>query len=79
MELSHSQHLKLLVKNAEERIISWKELLADCNKNKINSDWYKDMLRECKNSDEKFLKQIREELTNYNQSLNPSFCYPVFV
>lgn len=78
-ELSYSDNLKQLVKNAEERIVSWKALLADCHKSKIDSEWYKEMLRDGKNSDEMSLKNMREELTYFNQGLNPPFCYPQYL
>lgn len=73
--LSYADHLKNLVKNAEERIVSWKELLADCHKSKIDLEWYKEMLRDGKNRDETWLKNLREELTNFNQGLNPPSFY----
>lgn len=78
-QLTYSEHLKLLVKNAEDRIVDWKLQLADYNKHRMDMEWFKDMLRECKNADEKSLKDLREELTYFNQGLNPPFCYPVYM
>ena len=72
------EHLKNIVKRAEERIANWKEQLTDYHKNKFDIEWYKDLLREGKNRDETLLKNMREELTYFNQGLNPPFCYPNF-
>jgi hypothetical protein len=73
---SNSEFLKLLVKRSEERIADYKEQLASYHKDRVDAEWFKEMLRDGKNRDEQWLKSCREELTNLNQGLNPNFCYP---
>lgn len=79
---THEEFLKELVRFEEERYISYKKMLEDTFKYKEIfpagdelSDWYKELLREGKNSSESTLKHLREELTDYRQGLNPGFLY----
>lgn len=76
--------LKNLVRNEEDRYISYKKMLEETFKFKDAfpvgdelSEWYKNLLREEKNISESRLKKLREELTDYRQGLNPSFLYNV--
>lgn len=88
--LTYSQHLSMLIKNSEERIVFYKKTLEDVNKNKLIIDsnfgisqeeldkftvWFKLNLRELKNKEEKDLKELVEEKTYYNQGLNPPSFY----
>lgn len=79
---THEGFLKELVRQEEDRYISYKKMLEDTFKHKESfpvgdelSEWYKELLREGKNSSESRLKHLREELTDYRQGMNPSFCY----
>ena len=79
---SQEDFLKLLVKNEEDRYISYKKMLEDTFKHKEFfpigdelSEWYKALLREEKNSSESRLKSLREELTDIRQGMNPAFLY----
>lgn len=76
MKLSYGDSLKYLIKRAEERVQEWKRMLGDCHKAGIEDEEYKDILRYGKNLDEKILKELREEITYFNQGLNPPYCYP---
>ena len=74
--------MKRLIKNAEDRITSYKNLLEDVHKDSINfpksdefSIWYKQILRENKNYEQVWLKKLVDEKTYENESLNPCFCY----
>lgn len=76
------KNLKQIIKNTEERLISYKKLLEESNRDKksfpINDElveWYKSLLREYKNLDQNFLKKLIEEKTYENEGLNPPFCY----
>jgi hypothetical protein len=80
--INQEEHLKNLVRSYEERYISYKKLLEDIFKNKSFFpdgdefvEWYKELLREGKNSSESSLKEFREELTDFRQGMNPPFCY----
>jgi hypothetical protein len=70
------EQLKYLIKRSEERILDWKKQLENYHKDRLNDEGFKEMLREGKNSDEKWLKRLRDEATHHNQGLNPPFCYP---
>lgn len=79
---THEGFLKELVRQEEDRYISYKKMLEDTFKHKESfpagdelSEWYKELLREGKNSSESTLKHLREELTDYRQGLNPAFLY----
>lgn len=79
---THEEFLKELVRSEEDRYISYKKMLEDTFKHKESfpagdelSEWYKELLREGKNSSESRLKYLREELTDYRQGLNPAFLY----
>jgi len=74
--------LKILIKNSEERFISYKKLLEELNKNKnifIVDDkfviWYKNFVRDCKNDEQIWLKKLIKEKTHENEGLNPISCY----
>lgn len=75
--------LKTLIKNAEDRVTDYKKMLEDVHKDKINFpqtddfvNWYKLFLRENKNFEQIWLKELVEERTNEKEGLNPPFCYP---
>ncbi len=74
--------LKELIKNSEERVASYKILLEQVGKDKVNFpptdefvEWYKSVLRDNKNLEQVRLKILTEEKTYENQGLNPFFCY----
>jgi len=68
--------LKDLIKNTEERYISYKKILEDLYKNKIViPDWFKDLLHEMKNTEKELMEKLIEERINENQGLNPPYCY----
>ncbi len=74
--------LKLMIKNSEERNDSYKKLLENVYKDKVSFPaddelviWYKSWLRDNKNSEQGWLKDLVEEKTNHNEGLNPPFCY----
>lgn len=78
----YEDQLRELVRNAEYRYISYKQMLDDLFRGKSNFivgdeliEWYKELLREGKNTAESDLKTLREELTDFRQGLNPSFLY----
>ena len=74
--------LKTLIKNTEDRVTSYKELIemVSCDKLTFNPNdelviWYKQHLREEKNSNQIWLKKLVEEKTHENQGLNPPYLY----
>jgi hypothetical protein len=73
--------LKKIVHDAEQRYIWYKKQMGELHKMKLDMDdpfnaWYKEFLREMKNSEEAWLNKSRDEVTFYRQGLNPPFCYP---
>jgi len=77
--------LKTLIKNSEERVVDYKKMLEEVHKDKINfppnselTVWYKTFLRENKNSEQLWLKELIEERTYENEGLNPPFYYPEY-
>ena len=77
--MTYQESLKYFIKRAEERIVDWKQQLADFHKEKLTDEEYKNILRDGKNWDETWLKKLREELTYFNQGLNPPYCYPSYM
>lgn len=82
---SYEEQLRELVRNSEYRYISYKQMLDDFFRGKSNFkvgddliDWYKELLREGKNTAESDLKHFREELTDFRQGMNPPFCYNAY-
>ena len=78
--LTPDDFLKYLIKNTETRYIEYTKMLADLFKNKAlydveSFDWYKENLRDGKNSEEKTLKSLRLELEHLRHGMNPPFCY----
>jgi hydrogenase maturation factor HypF (carbamoyltransferase family) len=69
------QYLKYAIRKTEERLISYKKMLEDAFKNKIDSEWYKEHLREMKNHQEHTLKILNSEMTLSNFGANPPFFY----
>lgn len=67
--------LKVIVKNSEDRYVSYKNLLAEMYKTSGVEDWFKEFLREMKNLEEGWLKKLVEEKSFENSGLNPPFCY----
>ena len=78
--------LKQLIKNSEERFISYKKLLEDLNRNKksLIADgipeediaWFNSLLRDNKNEEEKYMKLLVIERRYENESMNPPYYYP---
>ena len=78
--------LKQLIKNSEERFISYKKLLEDLNRNKksLIADgipeediaWFNSLLRDNKNEEEKYMKLLVIERRYENESMNPTYYYP---
>jgi hypothetical protein len=62
--------LKKLIKNTEERFISYKKLLEDYFKFKFNDEEYKTILREGLNMEKFRLKCLREEQECLNQGMD---------
>lgn len=82
---TYEEQLRELVRNAEERYISYGKMLEDVFKDKVNfpsgeefTEWYKELLREGKNTSESWLKGLREELTYFRQGLNPPSFYRIY-
>lgn len=69
--------LKTLIHNSEVRIVGYKKILENVGRDKTTEypDWYKPLLREFFNAEQKFHKELIEEKTYSNQGLNPPFCY----
>jgi len=74
--------LKPIIKETEDRVSNYKDMLEKLHKDKINFPpddefviLYKNLLRENKNSEELWLKRLVEEKTFENSGLNPPFCY----
>jgi hypothetical protein len=78
-------NLKEWIKNTEARVLSYKQLLEELNKNWKNLiidpamydilDWYKSHLRDCKNQEETLLKKLITERMYENSGMNPPFMY----
>lgn len=68
---------KHLIKRSEDRLVSFKRMLAEAYKEKY-PDWFKEELRDAKNAEMRFLKSIVEEREYEIQGLNPPFCYPEY-
>jgi rubrerythrin len=63
---------RVSIASGEERVKSYKDLLTEVFKNKdIYPEWYKDLLREMKNYEEKRLKELREENEYLKAGMNP--------
>ncbi len=75
--------LKELIKRSEERYIDYKKQIEDAHRNKDQYnkvdpelfESFKLLLRDLKNSEEKWLKGLVEEKKFENEGLNPPFCY----
>jgi len=86
--VSEEDFLGPLIKNTEARYIDYGKMLAELYKEKAEwektpegaefFEWYKSMLRDYKNMEEKTLKELRLEQEHARQGLNPPFCYPDF-
>lgn len=75
--------LSELIRNGEQRLVSYKKMLGDVGRDKTSFppgdelvEWYRSMLREVKNMEQGLLKKYIKEKTHENQGLNPPFCYP---
>ncbi len=80
--LSQEEFLKHLIKFTEERYIWYKNQLGEVFKDKSSFppgdetvEWYKENLREEKNSNEINLKHLRLEIEHLRQGLNPPYFY----
>jgi hypothetical protein len=80
--MTSAEELTSLIKNAEERVLSYKQLLEEVSRNKkifSGEDdlivWFKNLLREAKNFEQNRLKDLVEEKTYLNSGLNPPYCY----
>jgi hypothetical protein len=73
--------LKSLIKNSEDRCVSYKKLLEEFHQKTYMyetseiEDWFKEFLRDGKNFEEGWLKKLIEEKSFENSGLNPPFCY----
>lgn len=81
--VSEEDFLRPLIKNTEARYIDYGKMLAALYKEKDEYDveffeWYKALLRDGKNDEERLLKKLRLEQEYARQGLNPPFCYPDF-
>ena len=83
--MTQEEILKYCIKKTEERYISYKKMLEDIFKDKINFpigdelvDWYKDLLREGKNKEEGSLKELHLEIVHLRQGINPPYCYSTY-
>lgn len=86
--LSEEERLKHWIRFSEERYISYKKLLEEIHKDKTVLEpgdwrvehrvWLKEHLRECKNSEESNLKELRIEMEHLRQGLSPPWCYPEY-
>lgn len=79
----YEESLKQSVRFYEATYIDYTKMLELMFRDRTNflsadefTIWYKDLLREGKNSSKIHMEQAREELTYYRQELNPPFCYP---
>jgi hypothetical protein len=85
VQLIVKTELKELIKNSNERVTDYKNLLEEVYKDKITFpldndlvNWYKSFLRENKNLEQNLLKQLVKEKTFENEGLNPPFYYPEY-
>lgn len=74
--------MKNIIKQTEERIVEYKQLLSEINKDKSNYPpteeftlWFKDFIRERLNTNKAFLKGIVKEYEYSRHGLNPVCCY----
>jgi hypothetical protein len=69
--------LKEMIRNSEQRVKEYKEMLSEVFRNKDIDypDWYKQLLRDNKNHEESWLKELVKEKTYENQGLNAPFFY----
>ena len=82
--MEDNNHLKSLIRNYEEYIKSYGEMLKDVSMNRKQYenilgtefvDWYKNNCREELNECKFRLKELVKEQTYLNQGLNPPYCY----
>ena len=58
-----------LINSSQERIVWYKKQLEDVYRSKeLYPDWYKEFLRDCKNTEMNWLKSLQEE--SYWSSIN---------
>ena len=83
--LPEEERLRHCIKFTEERYISYKKMLEDLFKDKASFppgdelvEWYKEFLRDGKNTEEKYLKELRLEMEHFRQGMNPPYCYPEY-
>jgi len=51
-----------LINNSQERFVWYKNQLQEVHKHKdLYPEWYKEYLRDCKNSESSWLKSLQEE------------------
>jgi hypothetical protein len=74
--------LKDLIRNAEARFIWYKNEIEAVGRDRVNFPltdelvvWYKAHLRESKNNEEIWMKNLVKEKQYENQGLNPPFTY----
>lgn len=72
-----------MINEIEIRHTNYKKLLEEINRDKVNFPpadelvaWYKELVRDFKNSNEKWLKKLVTERAYENQGLNPPNYYP---
>lgn len=83
--MENNNFLKSLIRNYEEHIKSYGEMLKDVSIKRKEydmlfgiefTDWFKNDCREQLNECKNFLKDLVKEQTYFNQGFNPPFCYP---
>ena len=67
--------LKELIRNTEERYVSYKKMLDEIFKTPGETEWFKEILRDGRNTEQTLLKKLVEEKSFENDGLNPPFCY----
>lgn len=60
-----------LINRSQERFVWYKEQLAEVHKHKdLYPDWYREFLRDCKNRESLWLKNLQEEAMWVSQGFN---------
>lgn len=78
--MTNEEHLTLLIRNSETRAIDLKGskkikgMIREAYEHKM-PEWFMKHLKELKNSEEKWLKELKEEQRYFRQGLNHPSCY----
>ena len=62
-----------LIRNAEARFISYKAMIAEFRD--IEDTDFRQLLRDNKNEEEKWMKKLKEEKRHENEGMSPPYCY----